>query len=304
MASSHWKWFIEYTHPTQAHMHGVERYVYSGETAFQKVEIVDTEFFGRCLILDGKIQSAQYDEYIYHETLIHPAMTMHPKPKRVMVAGGGEGAVLREILKHPSVEYVLMVDIDKEVIDLCRTYLPQWNDGFYDDSKVRLIFEDARKYLEESDEYWDIIFMDLPEPLEDSPCYMLFTKEFYSMAKTKLYSNGMIALQAGNLNVRLLECHGAVYNTLKKVFNHVDSYGAYIPSYDTKWGFMCASDCYQANDFLPQDIDERLKERGLGDLSFYDGLTHQHVFTLPKDLRMLRARETRIIEDNNPLTTY
>ena len=304
MASYHWKWFIEYTHPTQAHMYGVERFVYSGETAFQKVEIVDTAFFGRCLILDGKIQSAEYDEYIYHETLIHPAMTMHPEPKKVMIAGGGEGAVLREILKHPSVEHVLMVDIDKEVIDLCRTYLPQWNAGSYDDPKVKLIFEDARKYLEESNDKWDVIFMDLPEPLEDSPCYMLFTREFYSMAKTKLHSNGIIALQAGNLNIRLLECHGAVYNTLKTVFNHVDSYGAYIPSYDTKWGFMCASDFYEASDFLPQYIDDRLKERGLNELAYYDGLTHQHMFTLPKDLRTLRAQETRIIEDDNPLTTY
>jgi len=304
VVSYNWKWFIEYTHPTQAHMHGVEHFVYSGQTAFQKVEIVDTEFFGRCLILDGKIQSAEHDEYIYHETLIHPAMTMHPAPKRVMIAGGGEGAVLREILKHPSVEEVLMVDIDQEVIELCEKYLPQWNAGTYHHDKVKIVFEDARKYLAESTEQWDVIFMDLPEPLENSPCYMLFTREFYRLVKERLRGSGIIALQAGNLNIRLMECHGAIYNTLKTVFQHVDSYGAYIPSYDTKWGFMCASDFFNAQDFPAGRIDSRLQERGMNDLQYYDGLTHQHLFTLPKDLRRLRAAELRIIEDDDPLTTY
>ncbi len=285
-------------------MHGVERFVYSGVTPFQKVDIIETDFFGRCLILDGKLQSAEYDEYIYHETLIHPAMTMHPAPKRVMIAGGGEGAVLREIIKHPCVEDVIMVDIDAEVIELCKEYLPQWNAGAYFHEKVSLVFADARKYLENSRERWDVIFMDLPEPLEDSPCYMLFTREYYSMLKNRLEPRGIIALQAGNLNVRLLECHGAIYNTLRTVFKHVNSYGAYIPSYDTKWGFICASDAYSAHDYTVGDIDEQLKQRGLLDLQYYDGLTHQHMFTLPKDLRLSLAREERIIEDDNPLTTY
>jgi len=304
LPSYHWKWYIEYTHPTQAHMYGVERFVFNGKTQFQKVEIIDTDFFGRCLILDGKIQSAQYDEYIYHETLIHPAMTMHTAPKRIMIAGGGEGAVLREILKHPSVEEVVMVDIDKEVIDLCKEYMPQWNAGAYDDPKVKLLFEDARKYLAESADTWDVIFMDLPEPLEDSPCYMLFTKEFYSMAKTKLKEGGIISLQAGNLHLKLFECHGAIYNTLKTVFKNVDSCGVFIPSYDTKWGFICASDHYKTSDFTPEAIDSKLKERGLETLKFYDGLTHQNIFTLPKDLRLMRSQEQRIIEDDNPLITY
>ena len=91
------KWFIEYTHPSQAHMYGIERYVYDGKTPFQNIEIVDTDFFGRCLILDGKIQSSNYDEFIYHEALVHPAMVIHPSPKEIMVIGGGEGAVLRGI---------------------------------------------------------------------------------------------------------------------------------------------------------------------------------------------------------------
>ena len=125
MFSPEWKWFIEFTDPTQAHMHGVKRYIYSGKTAYQNVEIIETVFFGRCLILDGKIQSSEYDEHIYHESLIHPAMIMHPEPQEVVVLGGGEGGALREILKHPSVTELLMVDIDREVVSLCEKYLPE-----------------------------------------------------------------------------------------------------------------------------------------------------------------------------------
>lgn len=304
MPSPTWKWFIEYTHPTQAHMHGIERYIYSDKTKFQKIEIVETDFWGKCLILDGKIQSAQFDEYIYHEALIHPAMVMHPSPAKIMVVGGGEGAVLREILKHPTVEKVLMVDIDEEVVEACKKYLPEWSQGAFDDPRVEIYFMDARKYLEENDSKWDIIFFDLTEPLDDSPSYLLFTKEFYHLASKRIEDKGSIALQAGNLNPRLFECHSAIYNTLKLNFKNVSSYGAYIPSYDSKWGFIFASQHTDALKFTPQEIDERLKERNINDLRFYDGLTHVHIFTLTKDIRALCRLDKRIIEDNNPLFVY
>jgi len=299
-----WKWFIEHTHPTQAHMHGIARYIYSSQTPFQSIEIVETDFFGRCLIVDGKIQSAQFDEYIYHEALIHPAMVMHPVPREVMVVGGGEGAVLREILKHPSMERLLMVDIDSEVVEICKRYLPEWSQGAFDDPKVETCYMDARKYLEENDDKWDIIFLDLTEPLDNSPSYLLFTKEFYQLVAQRIKDGGSIALQAGNLNPRLFECHGAIYNTLKLVFKNVDSYGAFIPSYDSRWGFIHASQETSALSFTPLMIDGCLKERNINNLRFYDGLTHVHIFTLTKDIRDLRSGEKRIIEDNSPLFTY
>ncbi|NLX90792.1 MAG: fused MFS/spermidine synthase [Firmicutes bacterium] len=301
MPSRAWKWFIEYTHPTQAHMHGVDRYIYSGKTAFQRVEIIDTDFFGRCLILDGKIQSSQFDEYIYHEALIHPAMVLHPEPKKIFVAGGGEGAVLREILKHRSVEKLVMVDIDKETVELCKQYLPQWSQGTFEDPRVEVLYMDARKYLEENTEQWDIIFLDLPEPLDNGPCYLLFTTEFYKTVAERLRPGGHIALQADNLNPKLFQCHAAIYNTLKRHFKIVDSYGTYIPSFDTEWGFIFASQTVSALDFSNEKINSILEEREITDLRFYDGLTHQALFSLTKDIRFLRSQSNRIIEDNNPL---
>jgi spermidine synthase len=301
--SPEWKWFIEFTDPTQAHMHGVKRYIYSGKTAYQNVEIIETVFFGRCLILDGKIQSSEYDEHIYHESLIHPAMIMHPEPQEVVVLGGGEGGALREILKHPSVTELLMVDIDREVVSLCEKYLPEWNGGAYKDPRTELLFMDARKYMENNHKRWDVIVIDITEPLDDSPAYMLFTREFYQLLTQRLKKNGIIALQAGNLNPRLLQCHSAIYNTLKQVFRYVDSYGAFIPSYDTVWGFLIASHELNAGVISQEAVDNVIARREIKDLKYYDGLTHIHIFTLPRNLRILRSREKRIIEDQNPLFT-
>lgn len=304
MTVPYWKWFIEYTSPTQAHMHGIDKYVFCGETKYQKVEIVDIEAFGRCLILDGKIQSAQKDEYIYHESLIHPALILHPEPKNIMVAGGGEGAAIREILKHPSIDRVLMVDIDQEVVKLCAEYLPGWNDSSFNDPRVELLFMNARKYLEETKEVFDVIISDVTEPLDDGPSYLLFTREFYKTVNQRLGDQGIFAMQSGSYDPNSIECHSAVNNTLSLIFPFVQSYSAFIPSYDTPWGFSLASKKIEADGLSAEKIDECLKKRGIENLQFYDGETHQHMFSITKNVRKALEKEKRIIEDDRPLTSF
>ena len=304
MSAPTWKWFIEYTHPTQAHMHGVEQFVYSGKTKYQVVEIIETDFYGRCLVLDGKIQSSQYDEYIYHETLIQPALTLHPEPKNVMIVGGGEGAVLREILRHPTIEQIVMVDIDREVVELCKEYLPQWHQGAFENPKVQVHYMDARKYLKKTDEVFDIIFVDLTEPLDDGPSYLLFTKQFFQIAYERLADDGIIALQAGSFNPRLIECHAAVCNTLQTAFPIVRSYWNFIPSYDSTWAFALAAKTLDPLQLTADEIDQRLQERGITNLKFYDGETHRAMFAIPKGVRAAKVKEQRIIADDRPLITY
>src|SRR3989338_9191628 len=127
-----YKWFLDYLSPFEGHMHGIDNIVFYKQTQFQQIEILDTKSYGRCLVLDGKMQSSEVDEYIYHEALVHPAMLTHPHPEKVFIVGGGEGATLREILRHKSVKQVLMVDIDQEVVESCKLYLPQWSQGAFD----------------------------------------------------------------------------------------------------------------------------------------------------------------------------
>src|SRR5512143_3315925 len=152
-----YKWFIEYTSPEEGHLHGIRMIHYASQTKYQRMEIMDSGSYGRCLVLDGKMQSSITDEFIYHEALVHPAMLCHPEPKRVFIVGGGEGATLREVLRHKSVEYCLMVDIDEEVVKVSAELLPEYSQGAFTDKRTELAFLDARRYLEEYDEKFDVI---------------------------------------------------------------------------------------------------------------------------------------------------
>jgi spermidine synthase len=299
-----YKWFLDFLSPDEGHMHGIETILFAKQTKFQRMEIIETHSYGRCLVLDGKMQSSQADEFIYHEALVHPAMLSHPEPKRVFVVGGGEGATVREILRHKSVEKVLMVDIDEDVVEGSKQYLPEWSQGAFDDPRVELRYMDARKYLEETKDNWDVIIIDISEPVEEGPAYLLYTKEFYKIVQNRLGKNGLITLQAGSAAHTSLLCFSAVYQTLKAVFPMVAAYQASIPSFGMPWGFTTASSKIDPRQIAPEEIDRRIKERIKGELKYYNGELHQGHFNFPKHIRAGLEKQDRIIEDNQPLFTY
>ena len=298
------KWFHDFLSPHEHHAHGLREVVFSAQSPFQQIEILETNSYGRCLVLDGKMQSSEADEFIYHEALVHPAMLTHPSPKRVFIVGGGEGATLREILRYTSVESVLMVDIDEAVVSACRTHLPQWHRGAFDDPRVDLRYCDARKYLEETDAIYDVIIIDISEPVEEGPAYLLYTREFYQTVTERLGPDGIISLQAGTTSVTSLLNFSAVFQTLRTAFPIVAGYQACIPSFGLPWGFALASKQIDPQTFSPIEMNRRIAERVAGDLRYYDGLVHQGQFLLPKHVRIQVEKEERIIEDNQPLFTY
>ncbi len=296
-------WFIEFSSPHQAHMHAVDKYIYQGESSYQQIQIVDTYTFGRCLILDGKIQSSAFDEYIYHEVLVHPAMIVHQYPRRVLIIGGAEGAVTREVLKYPQVEEITMVDIDQKVVEICIKHLPTWHQNSFDDSRLEVFFADAREYLAKCEKNFDVIISDLTEPVDSGPSHLLFTREFYNILKKRLNGGGVLSLQAGSLSMALLDVHPPIRNTLRECFKVVRSYQTYIPCFDTLWGFILASADKDPLNWNAEKIEEEL--RGVeGELNFYDGIAHQGVFHLPKNLRETFDQDSRIIEDGNPFIVY
>lgn len=305
MTNSPTTWYIEPMTPYERHMHGVKSILASKRSKFQSIEIIDTYDCGRCLVLDGKIQSSEKDEFIYHEGLIHPAMISHPLPKNVFIIGGGEGATLREILKYKSVEKVVMIDIDEEVVKLSKEYLPSFNGGAFDDIRLELLYVDGRKYLEESEAKFDIIIIDISEPLEDSSAYLLFTEEFYKIIKVHLTKDGIIATQIGTTNPNNLLSFVSVYKTLSRVFEEVEPYEVFIPCYATPWGFITASSNINPKRLSLDEIDKRLKDRAINNLKFYDGQTHISIFSIPKHLReALKFKQGKIIYDNEPLYIY
>jgi spermidine synthase len=278
--------------------------LYDGRTKYQSVQVVRTRAFGTCLVLDGKIQSSERDEYIYHEALVQPAMIAHPGPERVFIAGGGEGATLREALAHQTVKKAVMVDIDREVTAISRQYLPALNAGAFEDSRAELQHIDARQYLENSKGKYDIIIIDLPDPIEKGPAYRLFTQEFYKIVLDRLSESGLIAVQAGSGSPIDLLNFTAVNNTLKSVFPIVAPYIAYVPCYGGPWGFCLASRQNDPSGLTAEEVDNRIASRGPGEWRFYDGATHRNMFSLPKYIREALAGQERIITDKRPLYLY
>jgi len=297
-------WFMEFVTPDIIQQFSISNIIYTGKTKFQSVQIIESPTFGKCLILDGKIQSSEVDELIYHEALVHPAMITHPHPRNIFIGGGGEGATLREVLRHKTVENVVMVDLDKEVVDLCKKYLPSIHRGAFEDSRVELLHTDALKYLAETEEKFDVMILDFTEPMEEGPAYLLFTSEFYKNIRRNLTPDGLISLQAGATSMMILSTFLAVNNTLATAFPMVAPYLIEIPSFCGTWGFAVASQKHDPRGLPPAEIDSRLSIRVSGNLRLYDGLSHQGMLSTPKYLREQLASETRVITNNQPLFTY
>ena len=293
-------WFIEFNTPFSYHVRGIKRVLYSGTTKYQRIAIVEFEDIGKALILDGKTQSTVYDEFIYHESLVHPVMITHPNPRRVLILGGGEGATAREVLKHRSVEEVVMVDIDDEVIRVSREYLPEMHQGAFDDPRLRLMIGDGRKFIEEGGDKFDVIILDLTDPLEGGPSYLLYTVEFYTMVKDRLSDDGLMVTQATS-TFYSLRTFATIYRTVASVFPIARAYHTYVPSFDSTWGFVIGSKRYDPAELTPEEVDSRIRSRINGELRYYEGNIHRALFTLPRHIRaVLEDKSIRPATDNNP----
>jgi spermidine synthase len=295
------RYFSDHISPDLTVLHSVKERIYSGRSKFQSVEIINTGSFGICLVLDGKIQSSEADEFVYHEALVHPAMLTHPRPETVFIAGGGEGATLREVLAHKTVKKAVMVDIDEDVVKLCRRFLPSWHQNAFDNPRVELHFADARKYLEESTDKFDVIIIDLVDPLEQGPARLLYTREFYQIVKQSLGQAGIMSVQAEPSEWGNLDNFTAIVNTLRNVFSIASPYQVHVPSFFGLWGFAAASESLDPCELTGEEIDARISARISKKLKSYDGLTHQAMFAIPKHIRQQLAVSKRIITDKQPI---
>jgi len=250
------------------------------------------------------MQSSEKDHALYDQWLVHPALLTHPRPERVFIAGGGEGATLKEILRHRNVKQVTMVDIDQKLVEACKLHLHHWHEGSFDDPRATLIYGDARVHLEATKNRYDVIIIDISEPVGEGPAYLLYTKEFYELVYNCLTDDGVISLQAGSTAPGSLECLTAVYQTLYRVFDIVAPSDISIPSFGLPWGFIFASKERDPRHLCPSEVDRIMKERIGGTLKHYSGGTHKKQFFLTDEVwNELISGET-IIEDKKPLFTY
>jgi len=289
------KWQIEFLRKDEIHGHKVRARVASVKTPYQTAEVVDTFDYGRCLFLDGLVQSTEADEFIYHEALIHPGLMLHPRPVTVFIAGGGEGAPLREILKHFTVRRIDMAEIDIQVVALARKHLKAWHRGAYGDPRVRLHIGDARAFLERTGAAYDLMVLDLCDPGEEGPARKLYTVEFYRLLRSRLARGGLVVIQGGSANINMLEGYARVYRSLRKNFRTVLPYRACVHSYVGQWGYFLAGDAVRVPS--TRTLGKRFRDRKLaGKTRFYDPEVHASLFVQPPYLRAMLKRGAAITD--------
>lgn len=259
-----------------------------GETPYQTYEVWNTPELGRLFRLDGYFMTSERDEFFYHENMIHPALVSHPNPKSVLIIGGGDGGSADEVFKHPSVERIVLVELDKIVIDLSRKYFQKVHQGSLDDPRLELLIEDGLKYVREigpeRGEKFDLIVLDLTDPI--GPAAELYSARFMAECKKLLRDGGMFVLHIGPPVFEPKRVAGHMKD-LEEVFSVVAPYFVYIPLYGSLLGMACASDSTDPRLITRAMVDEIITQRNISKLQYYNGMTHKAVFALPEYLRKL-----------------
>jgi spermidine synthase len=277
---------------------GIQRIAHVATTDIQQVVIADTVRFGRILALDGIIQSSAADERLYHEALVQPAMLMHPQPRDVLIIGGGEGATLREVLKHKSVHSATMVDIDRQLVDIARHHLTDWHQGAFDDPRVRMFFDDGRRFISHDGSRYDVVIIDVVDLIEGGPAQSLYTRQFYHSLRDRLRPGAIVIIQALEFSFLHHHEHVTLSRTLKNAFRFVSSYSTLIPSFQCGWGFILASDSYDGTMMAGDDFDREIASRmSSSDLHHLDGRFMQSSASMCKITRSLLSEAGPIFED-------
>jgi spermidine synthase len=280
-------------------LYSVEKVIESIKTNYQNVLIVETTPFGKCLIIDGKVQSSLLDEHIYHESLVHPALVTVGNPLNVLVIGGGEGATAREVLKWKTVESVVMVELDPSVVQLCRRVLPEMSDGVFEDRRFKLVVAEGRGYLESlGDGSLDAVVVDVTDPYEGAPSQRLYSQEFYKLVYRKLGDHGVLVTQATSV-VHSPFTFKSILETIRTVFPCVTPLAAYVPSFSSLWGFVVGSKSRACDSLLVEQIDEILSHHISGPLKFYSGEVHNMLLQLAEIYVRLSSSKYKIVRDED-----
>lgn len=250
----------------------INRTLHTEQTEFQKLDMVETEEWGNMLLLDDMVMTSERDEFVYHEMVAHVPLNTHPNPENVLVVGGGDGGVIREVLKHKSVKQATLVEIDGKVIEYSKKYLPSIA-GTLEDRRVEVKVDDGFMHIANSENQYDVIMVDSTEPV--GPAVNLFTKGFYAGISKALKEDGIFVAQTDNpwFKADLIE---TVFKDVKEIFPITRLYTANIPTYPSGlWTFTIGSKKYD-----PLEVDvERMADF---ETKYYTKELHKAAFALPK----------------------
>ena len=269
-------WFSEPHTPNVKLSIRVDRQLYSGESDLQRIDVFESPEFGRFLVLDGYIMLTEKDEFIYHEMIVHVPMAVHPHVEKVLVIGAGDGGVVRELARYPGIEYIDLVEIDRQVIQVCRDYLPQTACRL-DDERVYIHYEDGLKFVRSRENEYDLIIVDSTDPF--GPGEGLFTKEFYGNCYKALREDGIMINQHESpfYEADALAMQRA-HKRICQSFPLSRIYQAHIPTYPSgHWLFGFSSKKYHPVKNLQA---ETWQQRGLA-CRYYTTNLHRGAFALP-----------------------
>ncbi len=258
---------------------GMEEILFESDTEHQQLIIFRNDTFGRVMALDGVIQTTERDEFIYHEMMVHVPLFAHPNPKKVLIIGGGDGGILREVLKHRQVESVTQVEIDQAVIDLCCKYLPRHSNGAYKDARTNIVIDDGAEFVRNCKDTFDVIISDSTDPV--GPGESLFSRDFYTHEKNCLAPGGIMVAQNGVAQMQLSEVVTSK-KRLSPLYRDTGFYSAAVPTY--VGGIMCfawASDDASLRSTPLEDIRKRYEKSGIK-TRYYNPEIHVASFALPQ----------------------
>lgn len=220
--------FREQLHSGFSSEYEAEEIYFDSATEHQRLVVFKNPKYGRMMMLDGVTQTTEADEFIYHEMLSHVPILAHGSAKKVLIIGGGDGGMLREVLRHSSLEKCTMVEIDSSVVELSKEHLPNHSQGAFDDPRTNLVFDDGAAFVRELDDTYDVMIVDSTDPI--GPGEVLFQDTFYANARKCLNPDGIIVTQNGVPFLQADELRNSLSH-LKRFFADVSCYLATVPTY-------------------------------------------------------------------------
>ena len=278
-------WFSETLYPEFQQSLTIDDVLFEGCTAFQDAVIFRNSRFGRVLTLDGVVQTTERDEFCYHEMMAHVPMIAHGAVEKVLIIGGGDGGVLRETLKHPTVQ-TTMIELDETVVEICREHMPSLSDGAFDNDRADVRFMDGIKFVKETDEKFDVIIVDSTDPI--GPGKVLFTDDFYSDCARCLIERGILITQSGVTFMQDEEAR-ATYQRMTSQFADSSLYITQVPTYAAgfmTFGWGCHST--EPRQTPLYEIERRLAPLDLK-TKYYTSAMHVASFALPGYIEALKG---------------
>jgi spermidine synthase len=285
----------EWTTNTFGHVYK-GRPLYKGKTPFQSMEIFQNETFGTLLFLDGKIQISRGDENRYHQYLVSAPLLAHRDPRSICVIGGGDCFAIEEAVKFKGLKRILMLEIDKGVVDFCRKNYPEIGKCLKD-RRVEIIYKDARQWLKASRETFDVLVIDLTEP--HGPSKMLYTREFYRLCRSRLNRRGIIAIHTDN-HYLFPESFATIYKTFHSVFPNILTARVDMPCFGMGWTYRMASASPISLKLMGENL-RKMRRRGIS----FDYFTPSTYLVQPtrEELEVLR-KKGRVSTDRRPFDKF